>query len=132
MEQSFLPDAAPVTAQYSAWIARWQEQDHRYLPQIEAPEPWFWELVPPQGHISHTVALTGALDSPLTVTVRLNAQGPVSDATPAPRIWWDGELLGTWHWAGPAEQSWPATAIGAAGEAFILCLSICPSTRGNW
>jgi hypothetical protein len=103
---------ARAAVQKTAWSTLWQEEDLRYLPQITAPEPWFWEPVFSQGRITQTVTLVGAESGPITVTLRLWSQNPPVANTPAPQIGWDGELLGAWRWDGPPEQSWPTALPG--------------------
>lgn len=115
---SILSDAPPV-GQDAAWSALRREEDLEYRPQIEAPEPWFWESVFSEGRITHTVALTNALIGPVTVTVRLWNQAQAAN-TPAPRLWWDGEPIGVWDWAGPAEQSWRAGVNGSGDYTLAL------------
>ncbi len=106
--------------QDTAWATHWQEQDLEYRPQIEAPEPWFWQPIFSGQRLTHTLSLTEAVAGPLTVTLKLWGRSRLPGTTSLATIRWDGAEIGTWNWGGGAEQSWPATLSGPGEHELVV------------
>ncbi len=112
-------EPAQPDPQRDAWVTRWQENDRKYLPTAQLPEPWVDKAIYPGPGITESVRITDAApSSPLTVTIRIWSH---SSASQNP----DHHLVMRWNGERALEERWDGIGV----YTFTFTATLSPGTN---
>lgn len=110
-----MADLAAVTPpehyQTATTATLWLEEDNVYRPTAPPDTQWLWTSFNAAPALTLTVALTEALDAPVTLSLHFWGQSSMpQNPDHHIRVLWNGELVDDHYWDGNALEAWTVTA----------------------